>query len=291
MFRVQVASLVATAAAIVLAQPSAATPPTHSNLAYGSDNFRQKLDLYIPGNEACGARPVVIFLYGGGWLVGEKEDVAPYVDSLLARGFVVASINYRFSYQAVFPAQIHDCKGAVRFLRGNAAKYNLDPNRIGVFGESAGAQLAALLGTSAGVASLEGAVGDYPDEPSNVHAVAEFSGPIDLIMHGTVWNSPTSTVSQLIGHWIQDVLNNYTNPDPPYPELVSLLLSGNAATHADASDAPCWLVHGLDDDQVTPNQAIQFDAALQAVGVPSTLNLLSGIGHGIPTPEFEPAFD
>ncbi len=273
---------------------AAQTPPTYVNLHYGTDNYRQVLDLYLP-EDSCGPLAVVIFVPGGGWVFGDKEHVAPYVDSLLSRGFAIAATQHRFSNQpepgSTFPAQIHDIKATVRFLRGNAAKYNLDPTRFAIFGESSGGHLSALMGTSAGIEFLEGTVGDYLDEPSNVHAVGDFFGPIDLIAHGAIWNSPTGIISLLIGHPIQDVLDNLNNPDPPYPQLVALLISANPATHIDPGDPPFFIVHGTEDDQVALSQSQNFHAALVNAGVPATLTILKGAGHAAPLEAYEAVFD
>jgi acetyl esterase/lipase len=118
---------------------------------------RNRLDLYLP-EKAEGRLPVVIWIHGGAWRGGSK-DGGPAVP-LSAKGYAVASINYRFSQHAVFPAQIEDCKAAVRWLRANAATYQLDPDHIGVWGASAGGHLVALLGTTAGVKDLEGTRGN-----------------------------------------------------------------------------------------------------------------------------------
>jgi len=265
-------------------------PPTFPNLTYGTDHFREKLDLYIPP-DACGRWPVVIFLYGGGWLVGEKEDVAPWVNTLLARRFAIAAVNYRYSYQAIFPAQIHDVKGAVRFLRAHADLYNLDPNRFAVFGESSGGHLSALLGTSAGAASLEGTVGGNAGVSSAVQVAGDFAGPTDLFALGAINNSPTGTISQLFGHPIQDILDNINNPNPPYPDLVALVASADPGHWVDSTDPPFRIVQGLNDTSVPPSQSQYLQDKLTTASVPSTLTLLRGVGHDIPLSAYEPVFD
>src|SRR5205823_8686811 len=126
-------------------------------LRYGPHLERNVLDLYRPP-KAEGPVPLVIWVHGGGWQNGDKSRT-PALD-LLARGYAVASINYRLSQHAPFPAQIHDCKAAVRFLRAHAAEYRLDPDRVGAWGMSAGGHLVALLGTSDGVKELEGDLGN-----------------------------------------------------------------------------------------------------------------------------------
>src|SRR5204863_10043821 len=130
-----------------------------------ADNHeRHSLDLYVPKSER--PLPLVIWIHGGGWQAGNKAN--PPLLGLTQKGFAVASINYRFSQHAVYPAQIQDCKAAVRFLRKNADKYHLDPDHFGAWGASAGGHLVALLGTSGDAKDLEpeaavgGAVADAP---------------------------------------------------------------------------------------------------------------------------------
>ena len=127
------------------------------NLAYG-EHERQKLDVFVPKGD--GPFPLVVWVHGGAWEAGSKDGNPAAV--LMDRGFAVASINYRYSKQAVFPAQINDCKAAIRWLRANAKKYKIDADHIGVMGASAGGHLVALLGTSGGVKELEG----DPSRPS-----------------------------------------------------------------------------------------------------------------------------
>jgi acetyl esterase/lipase len=288
--RLAITAVLAFACSGALAQ----TPPTFVNLHYGEDNYRQVLDLYLP-EDVCGPAPVVIFVPGGGWVFGDKEHVEPYVDALLSRGFAIAATQHRFANQpepgSTFPAQIHDIKGTVRFLRGSAAKYNLDPDRFAVFGESSGGHLAALVGTSAGVASLEGMVGNHLNEPSHVHAVGDFYGPIDLFAQGAAFPSPTGTVSTLFGHPILDILKNLNNPDPPYPALVALVTSASPAMHIDGDDPPVFIVHGSEDPEVNISHSVDFHAALTAAGVPATLTVLKGVGHKAPLSAFEAVFD
>lgn len=118
-----------------------------------SGHDRNRLDLYLP-EKAEGRLPLVVWIHGGGWLAGSKDNCKALM--MATKGYVVASINYRLSQHAVFPAQIEDCKGAIRWLRAHADKYHIDPKHVGVWGGSAGGHLVALLGTSGGVKDLEG---------------------------------------------------------------------------------------------------------------------------------------
>ena len=136
----------------------ASVDPSFIDLAYADQSEAQKLDLYLP-TTGDGPFPVVMMVHGGGFMFGDKADGAGLtgVDQLLEAGYAVASINYRLSGEATWPAQIYDAKAAVRFLRANAAQYNLDPERFGAWGASAGGNLVAMLGTTCDVTELEGA--------------------------------------------------------------------------------------------------------------------------------------
>lgn len=135
-------------------------PPSvrfEGDLKYGDAPGKANLlDIYLPEN-AEGALPLIVWIHGGGWAAGDKAG-CPAV-GMVGRGYVAASINYRFSQEAIFPAQIEDCKGAIRWLRAHAKEYHIDPDKIGVFGASAGGHLVALLGTSGSAKEIEGTVG------------------------------------------------------------------------------------------------------------------------------------
>jgi acetyl esterase/lipase len=248
------------------------------NLAYGPYGGRNRLDLYLPPG-AKGPLPLIIWIHGGAWLGGSKDEGNPALP-LLGRGYAVASINYRLSQQARFPAQIEDCKAAVRFLRANAKKYGLDPKRFGVWGASAGGHLVALLGTSGGVKELEG---DGPNQgvSSRVQAVCDWFGPVDLLKMGEQsgphsqlrHDAPDSPESRLLGG--------------PVQERKELARRANPSTYIDKDDPPFLIFHGDHDDLVPVQQSRMLDKALKAAGVESTLVVVSGGGHGpgIGTPE------
>ena len=181
------------------AQPPAKQPPRGPRLPEGTNahrdleyvdggHERNKLDLYLPA-KADGPLPLIVWIHGGAWLGGSKEGcpAVPFV----AKGYAVASINYRLSQHAVFPAQIEDCKAAIRWLRANAKKYHLDPDHIGVWGASAGGHLVALLGTSGDVKELEGNGGNL-DQSSRVQCVVDWFGPTDFTKMGGSHDNPDS---------------------------------------------------------------------------------------------------
>lgn len=216
------------------------------------------LDLYLPPDVET-PLPLIIWIHGGGWQSGSKENLAP-ARALLSKGFAIVSVNYRLSGEAIFPAQIEDCQSAVRWLRKNARAYHLDPERFGVFGSSAGGHLVALMGTSG--------KGD-----TSVQAVCDFFGPTDLIAMGRVPGyerhaSPDSPESRLLGGPAAD------NPDKAR--------AANPITFVSKVSPPFLIVHG-DQDQVVPlDQSRLLHKALQAAGVESELKILPGAKHGGP---------
>jgi acetyl esterase/lipase len=172
----------------------------------------QTLDLYAA--KKAKDVPLIVWIHGGGFFFGSKEGfpVEPVPLHLLLEGYAVASINYRLSSEAVFPAQLEDCKAAIRWLRAHADEFGIDPNRIGVWGASAGGNLAALVGTAGEVRDFE--VGENLGYSSRVKAVCDFYGPTDFLQmdahrppDGQVHNTPDSPESKLVGGPIQD------NPD------------------------------------------------------------------------------
>jgi acetyl esterase/lipase len=256
----------------------ASVDPTHKDLAYADISSAQKLDLYIP-TSGDGPFPVVIMVHGGGFMFGDKADGAGLsgVDQLLAAGYAVASINYRLSGEAIYPAQIHDAKAAVRFLRANAETYNLNPDKFGAWGASAGGNLVSLLGTTCGVAELEGAELGNADQSSCVQAVVDWFGPIDFLKMqeqlteaGCSANTDdaSSPESKLVGAAIQTV-----------PEKVALT---NPMNYITADDAPFFIENGTADCNIPPVQNKNLADALSAViGADKvTYVSLEGAGHG-----------
>lgn len=236
------------------------------------------LDVYVPPGDA--KPPLVVWIHGGAWRSGSKNN--PPALFLLERGFAVASINYRLSQEAIFPAQIHDVKGAIRWLRANADQYGYNAARIGVWGASAGGHLAALLGTTGGVAELEGPHG-YPEVSSRVQAVVDFFGPTDLTEMGKFpsqmdHNAPDSPESQLVGGPIQQ------NRDKA--------ALANPIRYVSKDDPPFFIVHGDADPLVPVNQSELLVASLRKAGVPVEFRVIRGGGHGgagFATPEMRDA--
>jgi acetyl esterase/lipase len=273
---VLVACIVLILPAVVVAQQAVEStssqapkgPIVHRDLPYVTDGHeQQKLDLYLPRTEE--KLPLIIRIHGGAWLAGSKESEDP--QDYLQDGFAMASINYRLSQHAIFPAQIQDCKAAVRYLRANAQKYNLDPNRFAVWGESAGGHLAALLGTTGDVNEFD--VGENLSVSSRVQAVVDYFGPTDFLqmeehrlLNGMIHNSPDSPESKLIGGYIQD------NPQK--------VAKANPITYVKKDDPPFLIIHGDMDPLVPHHQSELLEAALKKAGVPVIFYTVKGASHG-----------
>jgi acetyl esterase/lipase len=245
----------------------------------GGQTHSQLLDLVLPAG-AGAPTPLVIWIHGGGWATGSRLPIPSYVAALCAKGYAVASLDYRLTPVAIWPAQIQDAKGAVRFLRANAATYNLDPDRFAAWGESAGGHLAALLGTSGGIGSttlgnvtvdLEGTTGGNPGVSSRVQAVVDWYGATDFVqMHfyPTTANhdAATSDESVFVGGPIQ------TRPE--------LGATANPLTYASPDDPPFLLMHGTADQLIPYQQTELLWDALVAQGVSATFSPVQGAGHG-----------
>jgi len=219
-------------------------------------------EIAYPAN-ATAPLPAIIYIHGGGWIKGSYKG-APLVRLALA-GYFAASIEYRFSNVAKWPAQIQDCKLGVRWLRANAAKYNVDPNRIGVWGESAGGHLVTCLGTMADVKEYEGD-GGYPGVSSAVQAVVDFYGPTDFT-RPDIYSPEAIRLSEgLFG------VPREQNPD--------LWKSGSPFFYVKAGDPPMLLVHGDSDGLVPLAQSTVFDEALTKAGVPHQFVIVKNADHG-----------
>lgn len=233
---------------------------------------RQKLDIYIPKADGD-PRPLVVWIHGGGWRQGSKDRCRAV--PLLQKGFVVASINYRLSGHAVFPAQIHDCKAAIRWLRSHAVAFGVDPDRIGVWGSSAGGHLVALLGTSGDVEDLEGSIG-VTGVSSRVQAVCDWYGPTDLLLMnkqagdlGTLdHDAPDSPESKLLGGTLQTVPDKAKRASP--------------LTYTTSDDPAFLILHGDKDRLVPWKQSELLESSLKEAGCDVQFSVVPGAGHGFP---------
>ena len=242
--------------------PGAQVPRDLEYIAEG--HARNRLDLYLPAR-ADRPLPIVVWIHGGAWLAGSKEGcpAVPFV----AKGYAVASINYRLSQHAVFPAQIEDCKAALRWLRANAEKYHLDPKHVGVWGASAGGYLVALLGTSGDMKKLEGKGGNL-DQSSRVQCVVDWFGPTDFTRMGGSHDDANAPEARLIGG--------------PVQENKEKAAKANPITYVTKDSAPFLIMHGEQDNVVPISQSELLDEALRKAGVECTFVRIPGNGHGGP---------
>lgn len=250
----------------------------HYDLPYaGTANPKQRLDLFLPGRRAEGRLlPVVVFVHGGAWARGDRKGSASKVLPLVRTGnYAGVCLSYRLTDEAKWPAPIHDCKAAIRWIRGQAAAYGLDPDRIGVWGSSAGGHLVSLLGTSGGVRELEGILGTFTALSSRVTCVVNQCGPQDfalpLMFKDGQPVSEDPAVADLLGG--------------PLASRRAEVIAASPMTYVSADDPPFLSLHGTADQRVDFKHAERIHAALSAAGVPSTLVPVINSPHGITHPE------
>lgn len=235
-----------------------------NDITYGTGGGRDlALDILRPDLPLDPPRPLVIWIHGGGWHSGDR---APSPNAPLARhGFVTASVSYRFSDEAIFPAPIHDVKAAIRFLRANAARWGIDPDRIGIWGHSAGGHLAALAAATPNLPELEGDGGN-PGVDTSLRAAVPLSPPADFLVDWFAQSSfpdnegALDAVSRLFGGLDLD--------DPASRDLARL---ASPVHHASGDDAPMLIVHGTQDDIVPVEQGRALVSAQQAHGADVSL--------------------
>lgn len=239
-----------------------------SDLPYaGTTDWRQTLDVYLPKNPSVkGPLPVIAYVHGGGWTTGSKDMARSQMMSLVQTGrYAAVSINYRLAWQSRWPAQINDVKAAIRWIRGNAPQYGFDPKRICASGSSAGGHLVGELGTTGGVASVEGTLGGYRRQSSRVQCVVDMMGPADLVNLDRVGGGNSPIVLMLGGTAAEK------------PELAR---NASPIAFVDRSDPPFLLIHGSKDPTVPYTESVKMEAALRAAGVPVLFQTVEGGGHG-----------
>lgn len=256
---------------LVLTIGTIAAEPSRADIEYAKIGDRSlTLDLYLPKREATSSRsPTVVWVHGGAWRSGSKDNVP--ILRWLDHGFAIASIEYRLSPEAKFPAQIHDIKGAVRFLHNRANEFGLDPDRFVIAGGSAGGHLGALTGVSNGVASLEGTIGEHLDAPSDIRAIVSFYGASDL---QTILEQSTEYGLSVRVPALQLFLGGQPSELPEVAKLAS------PVTHVDPTDPPLWLVHGDADPQMPIEQSRQLTDLYRQTGLPVDFEVIPGGRHG-----------
>jgi acetyl esterase/lipase len=234
------------------------------------------LDLYLPEGKQA-AIGLVVWVHGGAWRAGSRASVD--LQGLTERGWAVASVDYRLSTLARFPAQVHDIKASIRYLRAHAAEHGYPPERIVVAGSSAGGHLAALVGVSNRHPELEGSIGSDTRTSSDVQAIVSLYGASNL----------TSILAQSTPHGLSvrvPALELLLGAKPEAATPLAQLAS--PVSHVDAKDPPLYLMHGDQDNQMPINQSHELEGAYQKLGLPVRFVVVHGAGHGGPaftTPE------
>ena len=235
------------------------------------DDRELGLDIYMP--RGVDDPPLLVWIHGGRWLYRTKEDINTL--ALVEEGFAIASIDFRLSVDEPFPAQIHDIKAAIRFLRANAETYGYEATRIGVHGRSSGGHLTSLVGVTNGVKELEGELGDHLDVSSDVQVAVSYFGASNLT---TILDQSTPFGVMLRGPALALLLGGPMEATTELAELASPVF------HVDGQDPPLLLLHGDQDPQMPINQAHELHGVYKEHELPVHLEVIHGAKHG--TPEF-----
>jgi acetyl esterase/lipase len=221
----------------------------------------------------------VIYLHGGSWIDGDHETggfiVHQIGDALNQKGFLVASVNYRLGPDEPWPAQIVDAKCAIRYLRANAKALDIDPKDIGIWGHSAGANLASLVGAAGPDVGWD--IGPYLNQPSTVEAVADFAGPSNLLTLG----------EEGAADLVHDNFVSLLGPVPA-EQVPAELKAASPVTYVSTDDPPFLIIHGDMDPIVPLSQSEELASALESVGVPVSLVVVKGGGHALDEPGAQP---
>ena len=246
----------------------------------GNTNHRQMLDLYLPKQRKSDKPlPVIVYIHGGGWINGDRIGGAGGMIVAAAMGnYAGVSVGYRLSNEAKWPAQIYDCKAAIRWIRGHAKEFNLDADHIGVWGTSAGGHLVSMLGTSGGVKELEGSLGEFTGVSSRVTCVINFCGPEDFTMPMMFNKDGTPAehdpaVEGLLGG---DIISKHDTA-----------VQASPVTYVTPDDAPMLTAQGTKDQRVSFKHAERIDAALRKAGVESRFIPVTNGGHGFKSKELD----
>jgi acetyl esterase/lipase len=235
------------------------------DIVYGkADRVELQLNLALP-TKSKGPVPAVVCIHGGGWYQGQRQDLDSMSELLARRGYVAATVSYRLVPTARFPAQIEDCKAAVRWLRANARTYHINPGRIGAIGFSAGGHLSCLLGVTEKKDGLEG-TGGNPQLSSHVQAVVSFFGRTDFTKRDWSKELESEIFVPLIGASFDD--------KPELYERVSPL------AYVSRTSPPFLFLHGAEDKLVPPRNSTDMAEKLRASGVSAKAIVVEGVGHG-----------
>ncbi|WP_127532660.1 alpha/beta hydrolase [Paenibacillus kobensis] len=249
------------------------------DITYGSQSEAQKLDIYLP-ESGEGPFPVILAIHGGAFKLGDKADVQlrPMLEGL-KRGYAVVSVNYRLSGEATFPAQIHDVKAAIRWVKANAGHYQLNNERIALWGGSAGGHLSSLAGTSAYAKELEDLSMGNAEYASNVQAVVDWYGPTNFLTMDELFEQ--SEVAGLERHHADDSPESLLM-GRPIAEVPDQVHAANPETYISQQSPPFFIQHGTKDPLIPVQQSvIMYHKLAAAIGPERVrLELLDGAGHG-----------
>jgi acetyl esterase/lipase len=243
----------------------AAEITTEKDIVYGkADTVELKLDMARP-KEGKGPFPAIVCIHGGGWKAGDRSNLATLIKTLAGKGYVAVTISYRLTPKAKFPAQVHDCKAAVRWLRANAKKYSINPDKIGAIGFSAGGHLVCMLGVTTKDDGLEGKNGNE-GQSSAVQAVVSFFGPTDF--RKKTWNDTTE--------------KTYLVPffGDTHEKAKEMYAKGSPLKYVKKGAPPFQFFHGEKDTLVGLHNSVDLAKALRKVGVDAEANVMAGEGHG-----------
>ncbi len=255
---------------VIVARPTlrADEPRIIRDLEYArAGDIPLKLDLYVPTNAK--APSVILWIHGGAWRSGSKNN--PSILPLAEKGYAAASIDYRLSPVAQFPAQIHDIKAAIRFLRGTAKDHGIATDKIAISGGSAGGHLAALVGVTNGVKQLEGDLGQHKNQSSDVQSIVVFYGASNLT---TILTQSTPHGVNMRVPALELLLGGQPDSKPDLARLASPVF------HVDKSDPPLLWYHGDQDPQMPVNQALEMLGAYKKLGLDVTFEPVFGGAHG-----------
>lgn len=232
------------------------------------DGQQLKLDLHVP--KTVDKPPLVVWIHGGGWRGGSRKN--PKLIDVTKHEYALASISYRLTDKAIFPAQIHDCKAAIRWLRANAEQYGYNSDWTAVAGSSAGGHLALLVGVSGNVPELEGDLGDHLDRSSAVQAIIDYFGPSDFVLRGKT--QPDRAYTEKSGSF---ALLGGLKTGNVAPEMERF---GSPATYVSSDDPPLLVFHGDADRTVLLDQSRRIVTLYSESGLRARLVTLENAGHG-----------
>lgn len=252
----------------ITAQTSPPVPASHVDIAYAVVGAKRlALDLYLP--QGVANPPLFVWVHGGAWRSGTRAN--PPTAFVVSNGFALASLDFRMSTDAPFPAMVHDIKAAIRFLRGKASTYGYRTDRIAIGGDSSGGHLALLVGVTGGVAELEGTLGDFPRESSRVQAIVDYYGASNLT---TILAQSTPFGLGVREPALQLLLGALPDKAPELAKLASPVF------HVDRDDPPLLIFHGDLDPQMPINQSHEIQGVYEKLGMDGALTVVHGSAHG-----------